>query len=435
MLTQVDLLLTLFLGGPLVFIYSMIYVWTRRLVKNFSIIQSKANSSKTFSITEGLNAYKEIKANNLSTFYQNKFSDSSFSYAVARTSVQTLGQIPRHALETLMFSGALLTVIFLLKGGDNTSEKLPLITLFCFAGLKLIPSAQHTYYFANLARSMRASFQFVINLINELEEPSPLKPTQHKVNKESFRKNKGISFQAVNFDFGQKEAFSLKNISFNCKLGETIGIVGHSGSGKTTIVDLALGLLKPTNGKILFLEKEMYSFDPAQRAVLLGYVPQDVAIIEGDIMTNITFRVDKSELDKKSIEKVLEETELLEFISDLPDGVSTKLVKSSDLSGGQRQRIGLARALLKDPKLLILDEFTSSLDTVTETKIMKMLFKNRKERCTIIIAHRINTVKRADKIFVMKNGQIVSNGTFLELKENCIHFQELLNATSEERYE
>ena len=133
---------------------------------------------------------------------------------------------------------------------------------------------------------------------------------------------------------------------------------------------------------------------------MLGYVPQDVAIIEGDIMTNITFRVDKSELDKVT-EKVLEETELLEFISDLPDGVSTKLVKSSDLSGGQRQRIGLARALLKDPKLLILDEFTSSLDTVTETKIMKMLFKNRKERCTTI-AHRINTVKRADKIFVMK---------------------------------
>ena len=102
---------------------------------------------------------------------------------------------------------------------------------------------------------------------------------------------------------------------------------------------------------------------------------------------------------------------------------------------GKDNGIGLARALLKDPKLLILDEFTSSLDTVTETKIMKMLFKNRKERCTIIIAHRINTVKRADKIFVMKNGQIVSNGTFLELKENCIHFQELLNATSEERYE
>ena len=331
-----------------------------------------------------------------------------------------------------MFGGALLSIIIILGGEGDTSEKLPLISLFCFAGLKLIPSAQHTYYFANLARSMRASFLTVIDLINALEEPAPKSSAHEKL---IGKTEKCLRFISVNFDFGKKEGFSVNNISFECNMGETIAIVGQSGSGKTTILDLALGLLKPKSGRIEFLGKELSSLNPSERAALLGYVPQEVAIIEGDITTNITFRSDNLVSQERAIMEVLREAELLEFVSELPDGMSTKLAKSSDLSGGQKQRVGLARALLKKPKLLILDECTSSLDTVTESRIMGRLFENNNERCTLIVAHRLNTIKKADKIFFMKNGQIVDSGTFNELKQTCPNFQELLRATFEERDE
>ena len=226
----------------------------------------------------------------------------------------------------------------------------------------------------------------------------------------------------VGFKYDETSKFSISNVNLKIENGTTNAIVGKSGSGKTTLVDIILGVTIPISGEVLIAGKspaEMIKESPG----LLAYVPQDVYIINGSIRENICLGYNQKDIDTKLILEVLEQSQLTDFVDSLPDKLETHIGDSgSKLSGGQKQRLGIARALITKPRILVMDESTSSLDGETENKLTNAIASLKGETTMILIAHRLSTVKNADKIFYMEGGRILASGSFNEVRQSVPDF-------------
>jgi ABC-type multidrug transport system fused ATPase/permease subunit len=231
-----------------------------------------------------------------------------------------------------------------------------------------------------------------------------------------------ISFEAVNFKFQDSTTQLLSDVTFSIKNGKNLAITGASGVGKSTLAELILGLLSPTSGKILvngINPRSMISSNPG----FLAYVPQDVVIIKGTIAQNVSLEL-QNESNLEKIWLALERAKLDDFVRNLPHGLDTPVLELGlNLSGGQKQRIGIARALYQEPKVLVLDEATSSLDGETELAISKSLDSLKGEVTLVVIAHRLSTVRSADTVIFLENGRIADMGTFEEIRNRNSNFQ------------
>lgn len=222
--------------------------------------------------------------------------------------------------------------------------------------------------------------------------------------------DKKIEFKNVDFSFGTKTKKILKNISFNIFHGDLIGLTGISGSGKTSLADLIMGLIQPTKGSIEIDGQPLDNFNVRTWQDKVGYVPQNINITNDTIKNNVAFGIKDSDIDEYKVKKAIEKAELQDFILESPDGLNTIVGEGGkSISGGQKQRIGIARALYHNPKILILDESTSSLDNKTENNILDTIKKLKKKITTIIISHNKNTLKDTDYIFQIQNGSIIKN--------------------------
>ena len=209
-----------------------------------------------------------------------------------------------------------------------------------------------------------------------------------------------------NLDFSYKKKKILEGINLDIQIGETIGIVGESGSGKSTLVDLLNGLLKPTKGTIKIDDRNIEEFITSWQ-LSIGYVGQEIFLFDDTIRANIAFGIEEEKIDHNKINQVLKASQLSKFISELENGVETRVGdRGIQLSGGQRQRIGIARALYHNPSVLIFDEATASLDDQTEKQVMKSIYNLKQNKTMIIIAHRISTLNQCDKIYEIQHGQI-----------------------------
>lgn len=250
------------------------------------------------------------------------------------------------------------------------------------------------------------------------------------INKKTSKKASSVVASNLNFTFEDNQEKTLQNVSFEISPGTLAAIIGPSGSGKTTLVDIILGLFKIESGKI-----SIDKFDPSElkgiRSAQIAYVPQKPSIIHDTVLNNITLSDGTSTHDYKRLASVIEATQLEKVISDLPNGLDTVLDGSqARLSGGQIQRIGLARALYSMPKLLILDEATSSLDAETEHFITEIVRRLTPETTVIVIAHRLSTVKNADVVFLLEYGEIKDSGTLVELQKRNPLVERYINLMS-----
>jgi ABC-type multidrug transport system fused ATPase/permease subunit len=231
-----------------------------------------------------------------------------------------------------------------------------------------------------------------------------------------------LLLEKVSFKYPEKSGLAIDNVDLLVKRGEMVAIVGPSGAGKTSLVDLILGLLSPSDGIIL-----LSGVDPsfALRAFegSVAYVPQDIEIMDGTIRTNICLGFEESHFTEGEIRSVLEKVGLLNYLDNLPNGLDTNVgERGSRLSGGQRQRLGIARALITNPKFLILDEATSALDSESENQISKFIGELRGNSTILVIAHRLSTVTSADKVLYLEDGRIIACGTFVEVREKVPNF-------------
>ena len=421
LLILVDFKIAITLGLIILLIYGLIYKVLRRILKKIGIKRLKDNELRFTAVSEAFGAIKEIKIGGLEEVYVERFAKPSRSYSWNQAKTKIMAQLPSFAVQALVFGCIILLTLFLMVKSGSFIDAIPIITLYAFAAYRLMPSFQQIYTGTAM---LRYSGPALDSLNNDMTK---LKSTVEKseIIRESIKFSKNISLNNINFKYPNASKTSLKEINLEISANTTIGLVGPTGSGKTTLVDLILCLLEAQNGTLKVDGKIINKKNIKAWQNLIGYVPQNIYLTDDTITANIALGVDPKNIDYKEINRAAKNANIHNFIeNELPKKYETFVgERGIRLSGGQRQRIGIARALYKRPQLLILDEATSALDNLTEKIVMEAVQNISKNITIIIIAHRLSTVKECDKIFLLENGKIKSQGRFEELIESDLNFK------------
>jgi ABC-type bacteriocin/lantibiotic exporter with double-glycine peptidase domain len=411
LLIIVDPKLALIIGATLGISYIVIFFSVNTYLKRIGDESLKNNELRFTAVTEAFSAVKEIKIGGLEQIYIKNFSNSSRIFALTQASASIIGQLPRFFLESLGFGGVLLIILYSMAKQGSFSSALPIVSLYVFAGYRLLPALQMIY-------SSFTQLVFVGPSLDKLHDDlKSLMPLKENQDKGTLSFNKKISLKNIYYKYPNSSRTALDNIGLSIPLNSTIGLIGATGCGKTTLVDIIMGLLEPQKGSLEVDDKIITKQNLRSWQRLIGYVPQHIYLSDDTVAANIAFGVELKDVDQESIEKVSKTANLHEFvIEELPKQYETKIgERGIRLSGGQRQRIGIARALYHRPKVLILDEATSALDNKTEKLVMDALNSFSKDITTVIIAHRLSTVINCDKIFILEKGKLKNEGTFQEL--------------------
>jgi len=315
--------------------------------------------------------------------------------------------------------GAAVVAIVIIVGGNEVIEgKMSVGAFFSFMTALFM-----LYTPLKKVSSIYNKLQDAIAAGERIFEIVDLKPTIKISDKKFNEEIKKVKFNHVSLYYDNKKA--LDNVSFEAKKGEVVALVGDSGGGKSSIVNLLVRFYDPSSGKVLFNDKDIKDFDVKSIRKKIALVTQRIYIFQDTIAANVAYG---EEFDEEKIIKALKLANAYEFVKEMENGIYAELDEfGANLSGGQRQRIALARALYKDPEILILDEATSALDTKSEQKIQEALKNITKEKITFIVAHRLSTIQNADKILVMSKGKKVCEGKHKELLKNCESYQNLHN--------
>ncbi len=400
-------------GFSLSISYALIYKFTKSYVSRMGEERFKKNQKLFTSISEAFGAIKEVKMGGLENVYVNRFSEPAQIIARNIASSSVIAQLPRFILEGVAFGGIMLLILYQMKQTGSFNNSLPVISLYAFAGYRLLPSLQQIY--GSFSR-----FAFIgASLDNIYDDFKKLKKFDLDYKDESITVKKIIKLKNIHYNYPDASRTALNNISLSIPINTTVGLVGATGSGKTTTVDIILGLLEAQKGTLEIDDKIITKHNSRAWQKSIGYVPQYIYLSDDTVASNIAFGVDPKNINYDAIEKVSKIAKLHDFVIDeLPQKYQTKIgERGVRLSGGQRQRIGIARALYNNPQVLILDEATNALDSLTEQAVMDAVNNLSKSITIILIAHRLNTVKNCDKIYLLDKGELKNEGTFEELIE------------------
>ena len=412
------LICALSLGGA----YAFIYIFTRGYLEKIGHERIKANQDRFTTISEAFGASKEVKLGRLEEIYTNRFANPAKIYAKHIASVRIISQLPRFVVEAVAFGGMILLCIYFLSKNGSFISIVPVLTLYALAGYRLMPAFHNIYV-------SFATLRFAGPALDKLHKDLKNLKTKNKNNNEVIELNfkNSVSLNNVSYVYPNSSKTVLKNIQITIPIYSKVGIVGLTGSGKTTTVDIILGLLEANRGT-LEVDGQVINDDNLRSwQNCIGYVPQHIFLADDTIAANIAFGVPKENIDQKKIIQVAKIACLDEFVeNNLPKKYRTIIgERGVRLSGGQRQRIGIARALYSNPKLLILDEATSSLDNITENVVMTALNNLGNNITVIMIAHRLTTVKNCDTIFLLEEGKLKAHGNFNELLNKNKTFQDM----------
>ena len=403
--------LALIVGALLGGVYGLIFYFLRVYLNQIGKKRLKNNELRFTSVSEAFGAAKEVKVGGLEKIYIKNFSDAAELFALSKAHSSVIAQLPRFILEAIAFGGVMLIVLYMISQTGSFNNALPIISLYVFAGYRLMPALQQIY--ASLTQ-----ITFVGPSLDKLyDDLKKLKPSNEKEDKEVLLFNKTINLKNIDYNYPNTSRKALKNINLSIPVKSTIGLVGATGSGKTTTVDIILGLLEAQKGTLEVDGKIITKQNSRSWQRSIGYVPQHIYLSDDTVAANIAFGVNPEDLNQEAVEKASKIANLHNFVIDeLPKKYQTRIgERGVRLSGGQRQRIGISRALYHNPKVLILDEATSALDNQTEHAVMDAINNLDKDITIILIAHRLNTVKNCDKIFLLEKGQLKNEGTFEEL--------------------
>lgn len=418
----VDPILALRVGLVITICYLIIFFVLKNLVTRIGLERLRDNELRFNVVSEAFGAAKEVKFGGLEKIYINRFEIPAKNYAKNLALVQIISQLPRHFLEGIAFGGMVIISSVLVVNGKDFTNIIPILSLYAFAGYRLIPALQQVYgSVTQLNFSTPALYSLNDDLMSLKFKESPLEI------KKVIKLNKQLNFKNISYKYPNTDKFVLNDISLNIPVNSKIGIVGTTGGGKTTMVDILLGLLTPSKGKIFVDDNTITPNNVRSWQKSIGYVPQQIYLADDTVASNIAFGVESKDIDYKSLEKAAKIANLHDFvISELPSGYSTIIgERGVRLSGGQRQRIGLARSLYHEPQILILDEATSSLDNITEKMVIEEINNIQEKITVIIIAHRLSTVKNCDKIFLLEKGKLKIEGNYEELLDKSIDFKKL----------
>ena len=377
-------------------------------------------------INQVFGAIKDTKIMAREPYFINKFKNETIGAERFNFFSQIVGKTPRQFMEILGVIAILSVILLFIRNGHSVNSMIPVLGLLGIATIRLIPSFNVVTSMLTQMRGTVVSFNLVVNELTGFEKYS------NKMNNFATKKdenkflNQNIELQNITYKYPNSNKDALKNISFKIKAGNSVAIIGETGSGKSTLIDIILGLLEPSKGQITVEGKNINTnYSMWQRKI--GYIAQDIYLIDDTIKRNIAFGIPDHDIDEDRIQRAIQLTQLSDFITDLDLGVnSTVGNRGIRLSGGQRQRIGIARALYQKTEILILDEATSSLDMETEKKLMKDIESLRDNYTLIVATHRLSTIKNCDEVFLLSGGKLVDQGHFKELASRHNEFKTIV---------
>ena len=415
--------ISIIMGIVLISAYVSIFFIVNRYLAFIGKKRLEANEQRYKAVSEGFGAIKEVKLGGLEEAFSLNFNRPAKNFASYHASSQAILQLPRYLLEAILFGGMLLLMLYLLGDDAYSKNFLPLIALYAFAGYRVMPAVQLVYSSFSQLRYHQAAFEnlhkdYMSIFVNEANLENLSEPI-------SF--NKTIQLQDVSYAYPLAEKTALKDINITIKCKQTIAFVGSTGSGKTTLADIILGILSPKNGSLIIDEQIITEKNKRGWQKLIGYVPQNIYLADASVAENIAFGVEPSKIDYDQVKKAAMVANLDNFIEeDMPNGYKSEVgERGVRLSGGQRQRIGIARAMYHQPDILILDEATSALDNVTEHEVMDAINALGQEITIILIAHRLSTVQSCDNLYFLQDGRIEDHGTFDELMKKNQKFKSM----------
>jgi ATP-binding cassette subfamily C protein len=377
-------------------------------------------------IQESILSFREIIVLGRSKFAFERLSEVRKQSVQVFADAQWVSLVPKYLMETALVLGAGLLAAYQILF-SNSTDVITSVALFFAAGSRILPSVLRIQSAIGSITNYSGASEFTFDFIKQIpatdhkKEQSLLKEAELvRASGKTFTPN--ISIESLNFKYPNSERFALKEICLEIASGSSTALVGPTGSGKSTLVDLIVGLIPPDTGHVLISghnPREMMQIWPTK----IGYVPQQVFLSNSTVRENVAFGSKLEDIDDKSVWKALEKSQLLDFFQDTENGIDAFIGEHGvKLSGGQRQRLGMARALYENPKILILDEATSALDAETEAAISKSLDSLKGDVTLIIIAHRLATVQKADTVVYLENGEILSKGSFQQVRDSVPKF-------------
>ena len=358
-------------------------------------------------IAQTIQGIKDIKVAGKEQYFINEYCKVGEGYVKAMERFSLFNNTPKLLIETVCIAGLLGHILVLIVSGADVSAMISLFAAFGIAAMRLLPAASRIN---NQMTSMAFNEPFFFNVSDNLVEETNEQNTDISyavVAKEKLPVTRAVTLQDITYHYPNSDKLIFDHASVTFPIGKSIGVVGASGAGKTTIIDIVLGLLNLQGGKVLADDVDIQSHYREWLANV-GYIPQMIFLLDADIRKNVAFGIPEEEIDDEKLWYALREAQLDEFIKTLPDGVYTGIgERGIRLSGGQRQRIGIARALYNDPEVLILDEATSALDNDTEAAIMDSINRLHGKKTLLIIAHRLQTIEKCDMVYRVENGAIV----------------------------
>ena len=377
------------------------HAFSKRRIEQWGVDRQLQDGMKLQQMNETFGGMKEIVMTGRGDYFRTRFSSNIGQLSHLNRKFTTLLGIPRLYLELLSVAGLAALVLSMLALGRTSESLLPLLALFAGGAFRLMPAINRITYAFQSLRMGRP----IVGVLQE-DVLRAVSSAQTFENGKPVRFDHVIRFEDVTYAYPDTERTVIDGVSFEIKKGSEVGIIGTTGAGKSTMVDILLGLLKPTRGKVT-IDGVDISTNIRSWQDLIGYVPQTIFLIDSSIRSNIAFGIDEQNIDDEKVVRALELAQLKEFVDELPAGMN-ELVgeRGVRLSGGQRQRIGIARALYLDPPILVFDEATSALDVETEKEVMKSLDHLRTNKTILIVTHRISALEHCDQTIRVNEGKL-----------------------------
>lgn len=404
--------LLIYVGGMMIVLLLIYDIFFKKLLDSQSRAITDSSVQVTKTVNESIQGLKEIKILGKQNFFEDILKENVDIYAKNNIYADLIRTQPKHIIELIFVIAFTLAVVFFTPLQNDFQSLIPTLGVFLFAAIRLMPTLNQMLASVNV---LRIGYYPTTLLFEDMTTKQDLEEDDYKANilKDGFT---SMLLKNVFFSYKNDKEHQLNGISLQVDKNKSIGLFGQSGSGKTTLVDVMLGLLEPNKGEIHLNNKVVKNNKEFRN--LVAYIPQDIFIINDSVKNNITLTGKDEVIDDVLLEDVVLRSRLKEVINNLPEGINTNIgERGVKLSGGQRQRISIARALLARPKIVILDEATSNLDTQSEAFIQKSLAVLMKDRTTFVIAHRLSTIQNADQILVIEDGNIVERGKHKELIE------------------
>lgn len=409
---------TVILAGLALLFGTFFYVYLRmfrRKSRQYGELTTQAVQQIVQSIHEGMTGFKELRILGKEPYFHAALIDGARRMSDNWAKATLIAMFPRFFLEFLLIGLVVFLVLATLVTGEKLDSVLPTIGVFAVAALRLIPAVNLVVGGASKLSFSRHAVSILHRDLVRVEkylQSSVLESSQIIQPTSKFNE---LSLDHVRFRYPTTPDWALRDLSLSIKAGESIGIIGESGGGKTTLIDVMLGLLEPQDGRIAFNNTPLQQVLPEWRSQV-AYLPQEIFIIDATLRENIALGVPVNEIDEPRIQAAISQAQLKGLISGLQNGLDTRLgERGVRLSGGQRQRVALARAFYFERNVLVLDEATSALDNETEREIVDEIRQLKGQKTLIVVAHRLTTVQHCDRIYRLKGGSVVSVGTYAEV--------------------